>query len=73
VRQVLQVIADFTNFNVVTSDSVSGSVTLRVQNVPWDQILDIIMRSKGLAMRKNGNVLWVAPKEEIAAKEKLEF
>jgi len=73
VRQVLQVIADFTNFNVVTSDSVAGTVTLRVQNVPWDQILDIIMRSKGLAMRKNGNVLWVAPKEEIAAKEKLEF
>lgn len=73
VRQVLQVIADFTNFNVVTSDSVAGTVTLRVQNVPWDQILDIIMRSKGLAMRKTGNVLWVAPKEEIAAKEKLEF
>ncbi len=73
VRQVLQVIADFTNFNVVTSDSVSGTVTLRVQNVPWDQILDIIMRSKGLAMRKNGNVLWIAPKDEIAAKEKLEF
>ena len=73
VRQVLQVIADFTNFNVVTSDSVAGTVSLRVQNVPWDQILDIIMRSKGLAMRKNGNVLWVAPKEEIAAKEKLEF
>jgi type IV pilus assembly protein PilQ len=73
VRQVLQVIADFTNFNVVTSDSVTGTVTLRVQNVPWDQILDIIMRSKGLAMRKNGNVLWVAPKEEILAKEKLEF
>jgi len=73
VRQVLQVIADFTNFNVVSSDSVSGTVTLRVQNVPWDQVLDIIMRSKGLAMRKNGNVLWIAPKEEIAAKEKLEF
>ena len=73
VRQVLQVIADFTNFNVVASDSVAGTLTLRVQNVPWDQVLDIIMRSKGLAMRKNGNVLWVAPKEEIAAKEKLEF
>lgn len=73
VRQVLQVIADFTNFNVVTSDAVSGTVTLRVQNVPWDQVLDIIMRSKGLAMRKNGNVLWIAPKEDIAAKEKLEF
>jgi len=73
VRQVLQVIADFTNFNVVVSDSVSGTLTLRVQNVPWDQILDIIMRSKGLGMRKNGNVLWIAPKEDIAAKEKLEF
>jgi type IV pilus assembly protein PilQ len=73
VRQVLQVIADFTNFNVVASDSVNGTLTLRVQNVPWDQVLDIIMRSKGLTMRKNGNVLWVAPKEEIAAKEKLEF
>ena len=73
VRQVLQVIADFTNFNVVASDSVTGTLTLRVQNVPWDQVLDIIMRSKGLTMRKNGNVLWVAPKEEIAAKEKLEF
>ncbi len=73
VRQVLQVIADFTNFNVVASDAVTGTLTLRVQNVPWDQVLDIIMRSKGLAMRKNGNVLWVAPKEEIAAKEKLEF
>jgi type IV pilus assembly protein PilQ len=73
VRQVLQVIADFTNFNVVTSDAVSGTVTLRVQNVPWDQVLDIIMRSKGLAMRKNGNVLWIAPKDEIATKEKLEF
>ncbi len=73
VRQVLQVIADFTKFNVVTSDSVAGSVTLRVQNVPWDQVLDIILRSKGLAVRKNGNVLWVAPKEEIAAKEKAEY
>ncbi len=73
VRQVLQVLADFTNFNVVASDSVSGTVTLRVHNVPWDQILDIIMRSKGLGMRKSGNVLWIAPKEEIAAKEKLDF
>jgi type IV pilus assembly protein PilQ len=73
VRQVLQVIADFTKFNVVTSDSVTGSVTLRVQNVPWDQVLEIILRSKGLAVRKNGNVLWVAPKEEIAAKEKADY
>jgi type IV pilus assembly protein PilQ len=73
VRQVLQVIADFTGFNVVTSDSVSGSVTLRLQEVPWDQALDIILQSKGLGVRKNGRVLWIAPKEEIAAKEKLEF
>ena len=73
VRQVLQVIADFTNFNVVTSDSVSGAVTLRLQDVPWDQALDIILQTKGLAVRKNGTVLWIAPKEEVAAKEKLEF
>lgn len=73
VRSLLQVIADFTNFNIVTSDSVSGSVTLRLQDVPWDQALDIILQAKGLGMRKNGNVLWVAPKDEIAAKEKLEL
>jgi len=73
VRQVLQVIADFTGFNVVTSDSVTGAVTLRLQDVPWDQALDIILQSKGLGVRKNGSVMWIAPKEEIAAKEKLEF
>ena len=73
VRQVLQVIADFTGFNVVTSDSVTGTVTLRLQDVPWDQALDIILQSKGLGVRKNGSVLWIAPKEEIATKEKLEF
>ena len=73
VRQVLQVIADFTGFNVVTSDSVSGTVTLRLQDVPWDQALDIILQSKGLGVRKNGSVLWIAPKEEIATREKLEF
>lgn len=73
IRSLLQVIADFTNFNVVTSDSVSGSVTLRLQDVPWDQALDIIMQAKGLGVRKTGNVLWIAPKEEIAAKEKLEL
>ncbi len=73
VRQVLQVIADFTGFNVVTSDSVTGTVTLRLQDVPWDQALEIILQSKGLGVRKNGNVLWIAPKEEIASKEKLEF
>ena len=72
VRSLLQVIADFTNFNIVTSDSVTGSVTLRLQEVPWDQALEIILQAKGLGVRKNGNVLWIAPKEEIAAKEKLE-
>ncbi len=73
VRSLLQVIADFTNFNIVTSDSVTGSVTLRLQDVPWDQALDIILQAKGLGMRKSGNVLWVAPKDEIAAKEKLDL
>ena len=73
VRSLLQVIADFTNFNIVTSDSVSGSVTLRLQDVPWDQALDIILQAKGLGMRKKGNVLWVAPKDEITAREKLEL
>jgi len=70
VRSLLQVIADFTNFNVVTSDSVSGSVTLRLKDVPWDQALDIILQAKGLDKRKNGNVLWIAPKDEISAREK---
>ena len=73
VRALLQVIADFTNFNVVTSDTVTGSVTLRLQDVPWDQALDIILQAKGLGMKKSGNVLWIAPKEEIMAREKLEF
>lgn len=72
VRALLQVVADFTNFNVVTSDSVSGTVTLRLQDVPWDQALEIILQSKGLGMRKNGNVLWIAPKDEIIAKDKME-
>ena len=70
VRSLLQVIADFTNFNVVTSDSVTGSLTLRLKDVPWDQALDIILQAKGLGMRKNGNVLWIAPKDELDAKEK---
>jgi type IV pilus assembly protein PilQ len=73
VRSLLQVIADFTNFNVVTSDSVSGNVTLRLKDVPWDQALDIILQAKGLGMRKSGNVLWIAPKEELAAKEQVEL
>jgi type IV pilus assembly protein PilQ len=72
VRSLLQVIADFTNFNIVTSDSVTGSVTLRLQDVPWDQALDIIVQSKGLGMRKNGNVLLIAPKDELFAKEKID-
>lgn len=73
VRALLQVIADFTNFNVVTSDSVTGSVTLRLKDVPWDQALDIILQAKGLGMRKSGNVLWIAPNDEIAAREKQEL
>jgi type IV pilus assembly protein PilQ len=72
VRSLLQVIADFTNFNIVTSDSVTGAVTLRLQDVPWDQALEIILQAKGLGVKKNGNVLWIAPRDEIAAKEKLE-
>jgi type IV pilus assembly protein PilQ len=72
VRSLLQVIADFTNFNIVTSDSVSGAVTLRLQDVPWDQALEIILQAKGLGVKKTGNVLWIAPRDEIAAKEKLE-
>lgn len=73
IRSLLQVIADFTNFNVVTSDSVSGNVTLRLKDVPWDQALDIILQAKNLGMRKSGNVLWIAPKDELAAKEQVEL
>jgi type IV pilus assembly protein PilQ len=73
VRSLLQVIADFTNFNIITSDSVSGAVTLRLKDVPWDQALDIILQAKGLGLRKTGNVLWIAPKDEINSKEKLEL
>lgn len=72
VRSLLQVIADFTNLNIITSDSVGGSITLRLKDVPWDQALDIILQTKGLDMRKNGNVLLIAPREELATKEKLE-
>jgi type IV pilus assembly protein PilQ len=73
VRSLLQVIADFTNFNVVTSDTVTGSVTLRLKDVPWDQALDIILQSKGLGVRKSGGVLLVAPKEELIAKDQAEL
>ena len=71
VRSVLQVIADFTGFNIITSDTVSGNLTLRLKDVPWDQALDIIMQSKGLTQRKTGNVIWIAPTQEVQAKEKL--
>ena len=69
VRSVLQVIADFTGLNIITSDTVTGNLTLRLKDVPWDQAMDIITQSKGLAMRKTGNVILVAPAEELAAKE----
>ena len=70
VRSVLQLIADFTGLNVVVSDTVTGNVTLRLKNVPWDQALDIILNTKGLDKRQKGNVLYIAPAEEIAAREK---
>jgi type IV pilus assembly protein PilQ len=73
VREALNVIADFTNLNMVISDTVSGNLTLRLKDVPWDQALDIILQSRGLDMRKNGNVIQVAPREEIAAKEKIDL
>ena len=73
VRSLLQVIADFTNFNIVTSDTVTGSLTLRLKDVPWDQALQIIMDAKGLGMRKSGSVLWIAPKDEIDARIKKDF
>ncbi len=71
VRAVLNVIADFTDLNVITSDTVAGSITLRLKDVPWDQALDIILQTRGLDMRKSGNVIWIAPRDEIATREKL--
>jgi type IV pilus assembly protein PilQ len=73
VRSVLQVIADFTGLNIIASDTVSGNLTLRLKDVPWDQALDLIMQTKGLDKRQNGNVIWIAPKDELLTKEKLEF
>ncbi len=73
VRRLLQVIGEFTGMNMVVSDSVQGAITLILKDVPWDQALDIIMQQRGLDMRKNGNVILIAPREEIATKEKLEF
>lgn len=72
VRSVLQLIADFTDLNLVASDTVSGSITLRLENVPWDQALDIVLKAKGLDKRQEGNVLMVAPAAEIAERERLQ-
>jgi type IV pilus assembly protein PilQ len=71
VRSVLQLIADFTDLNLVASDTVTGGITLRLQNVPWDQALDIVLQAKGLDKRQQGNVLMVAPAVEIAEQERL--
>ena len=73
VRSVLQLIADFTGLNMVVSDAVTGNLTLRLKNVPWDQALDIVLKTKGLGKRENGNVIYVAPSEEIANRERLEL
>ena len=73
VRAALQAVADISGLNIVASDSVAGSLTLRLKDVPWDQALDVILQSKGLDMRKNGTVIWIAPKEELLTKEKLEL
>lgn len=73
VRAVLQLLADFTGKNLVAADTVAGNITLRLQNVPWDQALDIILTTKGLGKREDGNVMWIAPAEEIAAREQAEF
>ena len=73
VRSILQLLADFTGTNIVVSDTVSGNLTLRMHNVPWDQALDIVLKTKGLAKRQNDNVMLIAPSEEIAARERLEL
>jgi type IV pilus assembly protein PilQ len=73
IRALLQVIADFTNLNIVVRESVSGNLTLRLKDVPWDQALDIVLQSKNLDMRRNGNVIMVAPRDEIVAQEKLDL
>ncbi|MBY4949920.1 type IV pilus secretin PilQ [Cupriavidus respiraculi] len=73
IRALLQVFADFTNLNIITSENVQGNLTLRLKDVPWDQALQIVLDAKGLASRRNGNVLWVAPRAELATKEKLEL
>ena len=72
VRTVLQSLADFNGFNLMVSDTVKGSITLSLQDVPWDQALALVLGSKGLGKRLEGNVLWVAPLDEIAARERPE-
>jgi type IV pilus assembly protein PilQ len=71
VRAVLNVLADFTDLNIITSDSVGGNITLRLKDVPWDQAMDIILQTRGLDSRRNGNVIWIAPRDELATREKL--
>ncbi|MGH8686991.1 MAG: type IV pilus secretin PilQ [Burkholderiales bacterium] len=71
VRAVLNVLADFTDLNIITSDTVGGNITLRLKDVPWDQAMDIILQSRGLDSRRNGNVIWIAPRDELATREKL--
>jgi type IV pilus assembly protein PilQ len=71
VRAVLNVLADFTDLNIITSDSVGGSITLRLKDVPWDQAMEIILQTRGLDSRRNGNVIWIAPRDELATREKL--
>ncbi|HEX2648453.1 MAG TPA: AMIN domain-containing protein, partial [Burkholderiales bacterium] len=71
VRAVLNVIADFTDLNIITSDTVGGSITLRLKDVPWDQALEIILQTRGLDSRRSGNVIWIAPRDELATREKL--
>jgi type IV pilus assembly protein PilQ len=73
VRTALQIVSDFTGLNIITSDSVTGALTLKLHKVPWDQVLDIMAQAKGLSVRRQGNVIWVAPRAEVAAREKLEF
>jgi type IV pilus assembly protein PilQ len=71
VRAVLNVIADFTDLNIITSDTVAGNITLRLKDVPWDQAMEIILQTRGLDSRRSGNVIWIAPRDELATREKL--
>ncbi|MFL9926513.1 type IV pilus secretin PilQ [Herbaspirillum lusitanum] len=73
VRSVLQLLADFTGLNLIASDAVGGHITLLLKDIPWDQALDIVLQSRGLDMRRNGSVLWIAPRDELLTREKLEL